>query len=237
MYGNKKNLTALLIALSTYTLLPSGRDTNTCSNVVAGTNQNVRGQEANCTTGASEGGGIAESLLGVNAFKDKVSWRLKNPQKLDLGKITANKDFTLQYPTVGRMKQVIFTPTEGNAANKKVEMLLVSFSIYNMDKNLILPESSTVARENLNNQLMALKNAQSPFANLIKIYRKIGTERQWEERAELFTKSNPESKAMDTQWTIMPDGKVKADEKLFQTDVNGVTTEYPGEVFDLTAME
>jgi len=236
MFNHKKLLTALAL-FSTYSLVPSGRDTTTCSNVIAGTNQNVKGQTTNCTGGADEGGGLGD-IMGLNAFKDKVSWTIKRgTPKQNLGKITADKDFELQYPAVGKMKQVSFTPTEGNMANTNVDILFVSFSIYNTDKNLVLPNEDTAAKKNLTDQLAALKKAQSPFANLIKIYRKMGTERQWEERAELYTKTNPESDKMTTKWTLMPNGMVKAADKLYQTDINGITTEYPGDTFDLTMIE
>lgn len=234
---NKNKMIALLAAFSVCGLTPSGRDTTTCSNVVAGTNQNVRGQTTNCTGGADEGGSLGD-LVGFNAFKDKVSWAVKRgTPKHDLGKLTENKKFEIQYPAVGKMKIVSFIPNTGNAANKKVDILLVSFSIYNKEKNLVLPDASTSAKENLEKQLAALKEAQSPFNNLIKVYRKIGSEKQWEERAELFTKEDPNSSSMKTNWTIMPNGMLQATEKLYSTDINGVTTEYDASAIDLTAME
>lgn len=235
---NKNKLMPLLAALfSTFSLVPSGRDTTTCSNVVAGTNQNVRGQTTNCTGGADEGGSLGD-VLGFNAFKDKVNWSIKRgTPKQDLGKLTENKEFELQYPAIGKMKVVSFMPTEGNAANKKVEILLVSFSIYNKEKNTLFPDSSTSAKENLEKQLAALKEAKSPFSNLIKVYRKIGSEKQWEERAELFTKEDPNAANMKTMWTIMPNGMLQAGEKLYRTDINGVTSEYDASAIDLTSME
>jgi hypothetical protein len=42
---------------------------------------------------------------------------------------------------------------------------------------------------------------------------------------------------MAVTWILMPNGMVKADEPLYQTDVNGKTTEYPGNTFDLTMMD
>jgi hypothetical protein len=235
MLNNKKLLTVLAV-LFTCSLVPSGRDTTTCSNVVAGTNQNVKGQTTNCTGGADEGGSLTD-LVGLNAFKDKVSWNAPRASKA-LGKITKDTNFELKYPAVGKMKVISFIPTEGVRASQKIEILFVSFSIYNQKDNLALPsKDDPTAQANLNKQLTALKDSQSSFANLIKVYRKIGAERQWEERAEIYTKENPAADKMDIMWTIMPNGMVQAVDKLYQTDINGKTTEYPGDTFDLTAME
>ncbi|RTL07459.1 hypothetical protein EKK58_01775 [Candidatus Dependentiae bacterium] len=232
---NKNKIIALLGIFSTCSLVPSGRDTMTCSNVVAGTNQNVRGQETNCT-GGDDQDGLLEGML--NSFKDKVNWTIKRgTPKKDLGKITENQSVEIKYPAISKMNIVSFTPTEGNAKNKKVELLFVAFSIYDQKKNMAFPDENSSAKANLEKQLAALKDAKSPFNNLIKIYRKIGTEKQWEERAEVYSKESPDSETMITNWIIMPNGMAKSAEKLFRTDVNGVTTEYDASAIDLTSME
>lgn len=237
MYNKNKIMALFAAVFSVCGLTPSGRDTTTCSNVVAGTNQNVKGQTTNCTGGADEGGSLGD-LVGFNAFKDKVSWSIKRgTPKQDLGKLTENKELKVEYPAVGKMKVISFTPTSGRVSNKKVEILLVSFSIYNQKQNATLPDSSTSAKENLDKQLAALKEAQSPFNNIIKVYRKIGSEKQWEERAELFTKQDPASTEMSTTWTIMPNGMLQSTETLYRTDADGKRTEYDASSIDLTSME
>jgi hypothetical protein len=204
-----------------------------CGNMVAGTNQNVRGQDANCESSSVGGGGVAEEMKELfNSFKDRVSWDLKKAKfsTVNLGKISEDKDFTVEYPAVGSMKDITFMPTSSarkNVNNKTVHLLLVPFAI-DKDNTITVPDA-------VQKEIDMLRKNKSPFKVMMKIYRKIGTERQWEERGQIYLNTLEISK-VNLKLTIMPNGELKSTEKLYETGADGVTIEYPADTFDFTAI-
>lgn len=212
-----------------------------CGTVVTGQNVNAKDNTVSCgiTTGAKEQEGpLSEAIDFLNSVKDKVSWKIqRNTPKQDLGKITENKTVTVTYPAAGKMNMVSFYPTSGKGKNKKVELLFVSYDIYNQKNNIAFPEDDKAAKENLEKELRILKEAKSPYNYTVKIYRKIGNEKQYMEIAGLYSKESPDRSPLNTSWTIMPDGKVLPSEQLFITDADGITTKLNLEPIDLTAME
>lgn len=212
-----------------------------CGTVVTGQNVNAKDNTVSCgiTTGAKEQEGpLSDAIDFLNSVKDKVSWKIQSKTpKQDLGKLTENKSVTITYPATGKMSILSFNPTSGNAKNKKVELLFVSFAIYEQQNNLAFPEKDTQEQQNLEKELNTLKKANSPYNYLVKIYRKIGSEKQYTEIAGLYSKESPDKSPLNKNWIIMPDGKVKSKEQLFQTDADGVTTQLDSSPIDLTSMD
>lgn len=224
-YYGLLSLTCLLNANMAYS---SGRDTNICSNIIAGNQVQGSDQSANCGS-ASDGGLLESAREAFNSFKDRVDWKMENYESTELGKINDPHKISLRYPSVGKMKHFSFIPTEGDMKNKKIELLFVSFSIHGKTNNITVPEP-------VKNQLAQLKKNKSPFKNMVKVYRKLEGESQWLEFGELYTSTNPDAKKLEVSFMILPNGIAEASEKLYRTDIDGNTTEYESNRFDLSVL-
>ena len=211
------------------TTMPSGRDSNVCSNIIAGNQVQGSNQNASCHGGDSEGGLLESAIDMLNSYKDRVDWKMTDYETKDLGRVTSAQKVTIKYPAVGKMKHFSFQPTEGTMQDKKIELLLVSFSIHGKTNNITIPEA-------VQKQLTLLKTNKSPFRNLVKVYRKLEGETQWVEFAELYARTNPEVKKLEVTFTLFPDGSAEATEKLYRTDAEDVTTEYESNRIDLTVL-
>lgn len=221
-------LLSLTCLLKTHITYSSGRDTNVCSNIIAGNQVQGSDQSANC--GSASDGGLLESAKDLlNSFKDRVDWTMQNYESTELGAINNPHKINVRYPSVGKMRHFSFIPTEGNMKNKKIELLFVSFSIHGKTNNITVPEA-------VKNQLAQLKTNKSPFKNIVKVYRKLEGESQWLEFGELYTSTNPDAKKLEVSFNILPNGTAEASEKLYRTDIDGNTMEYESNKFDLSVL-
>lgn len=185
----------------------SGRDTVTCSNVVAGANQNVKNQTTNC-------GPVQTEKKSINAAGDKVSWTNLEKAKKNIEKwgiIAKEEQHTLKFPKSGEKKIISLTPTQGAYKNKAVELLLVSF-----DKRTEIDES--ILPEGIQDQLARLRD-DTQFNTMIKIYRKTEKEIAYTELYEIFSQEHPHK--LEVKIAITPNGIIKTEQKITETDVDG----------------
>jgi hypothetical protein len=196
------------IAYHTY-VYSSGRDTVTCSNVVAGSNQNVRSQETNC-------GPVETEKSAFNAAGDKADWgnvstTRKNAEKW--GKISKNESHTLRFPKAGEKRMISLSLTDGMLKNKDVELLIISF-----DKRIAInhPEAPDAVQK----QFEKLRNS-TQFNSMIKIYKKTSTESLWTDLYEIFSEEYPNSKKLDVKVSVSPAGIIKTEQTIKETDTDG----------------
>lgn len=185
----------------------SGRDTVTCSNVVAGSNQNVKGQTTNC-------GPVQTEKEIFNAAGDKVNWSNLEKAKKNAEKwgIVAKKEHhTLKFPKSGEKKIIFLTPTQGAYKDKPVELLLVSF-----DKRTEIDES--ILPQTIQSQLARLRE-DTQFNSMIKIYRKTEKEPFFTELYEIFSQEHPHK--LEIKISVMPNGIIKTEQQFKETDVDG----------------
>lgn len=218
-----------ILACIVQTTIPSGRDSNVCSNIIAGNQVQGSNQNASCHGGDSEGGLLESAIDMLNSYKDRVDWKMTDYETKNLGRIKKAQKVTIKYPAVGKMKHFSFQPTEGTMQDKKIELLFVSFSIHGKTNGITIPEA-------VQKQLQTLKKNKSPFKNVVKVYRKLEGETQWIEFAELYARTNPDAKKLEVTFTVLPDGSAEATEKLYRTDAEDVTTEYESNRIDLTVL-
>jgi hypothetical protein len=183
----------------------------TCGNMVAGSNQNVRDQDVNC-------GSVKTSSSGksFNAAGDKVNWgdtskEQKNVEKW--GTVSSTKSYTLNFPTAGEKHFITLTPTKGRLSNKEVHILLVSFdkrSEKTPDKMTNVPASVVTQFEEL--------RANTEFNSMVKIYRKTATETNWTELYELFSNDYPNSRNLRIKVSVLPEGIIKTEQSVEFTD-------------------
>ncbi|RTL07457.1 hypothetical protein EKK58_01765 [Candidatus Dependentiae bacterium] len=218
-------ITLLIIGSGAYQhyIYSSGRDTVTCSNIVMGTNQNVRGQETNC-------GPVQTEKEVFNAAGDKVSWAnldksRKNTEKW--GVIAKTEQHTLKFPKSGEKKIISLTPTQGAYKDRPVEILIVSF-----DKRTEIDESNLP--QSVKDQLARLQE-DTQFNSVIKIYRKTNTEKKYTEVYEIFSQEYPHK--LEIKISITPNGLIKTEQTIKETDVDGNKIEIQPFEIDLASFE
>lgn len=221
-----KAIIASIIALAGYHayVYSSGRDTVTCSNVVAGSNQNVKGQQTNC-------GPVQTEKESFNAAGDKTTWNdtakaKKGAEKW--GVIAKKESHTLKFPKAGEKKIISLTPTQGAYQNRSLDILLVSFDKRASNNNI------SSAPQAVQDQFARLSE-DVQFNSMIKIYRKTEKESLWTELYEIFSEEYPQK--LEIKVSVFPDGIIKTEQTISETDGDGNRTDIKPFEIDLATFE
>jgi hypothetical protein len=196
MVNKKSTLLMLSVSLLVSSQLYSaaGEDINTTTQTCGvGNLMNMEGDISCNFTGT-----VKNSSL--NAVGDLVSWPAADSvSETAVGKLsrsTTNKKVMM--PGHGKMVRLSMTPTTGDLANEKIEVLFVGF-----DLNKPLPSG---APSNIASELRAAKDLL-PWANsAIKVYRRIAPERQWTEIAMTESSASDPSSLEPASISFKTDG-------------------------------
>jgi hypothetical protein len=204
----------------------SGRDTVTCSNVVMGSNQNVKGQTTNC-------GPVEAEKSSFNAAGDKADWgdlsAIRKAMHKDdkWGIVAKTEHHTLKFPKAGEKKIISLMPTDGRLKTKDVEILLVSF-----DKRTA--QNHPEAPADIQAQFERVRES-TQFNSMIKIYRKTGKEPLWTELYEIF--SDEYSQKLEIKVSVSPAGIIKTEKTIKETDADGMKHDIQPFEIDLAGFE
>lgn len=218
---------------STVLIDASGRDSNVCTNMIAGNQVQGKGQTASCTGGGGKGAtSIATPDKAANAAGDKVFWNINYSQVKNeqWGSIKNTEHKVLKFPKSGEKKLITLTPTEGKMKNKSIDVLIVPFDKRAKNQYGEYPD-------NLAEQLQKL-DENTQYNTIIKFYRKNATETNWTELYELFSDEKSDSRKLHFKVAISPDGILTGEQKMILTnEETGAKQEVMSFSIDLTAFE
>jgi len=199
---------ALTVALVNITLAIG--DINVCTNICAGSNVSCKNQALNCgSSHQEEGGGLSDLLNSAVDINDRFyDWgSLSKVRTEDLGVVKGDMiNFSTQFPATGQKKIIVFTPTTGKLARKKVKLLFVSFDL----RSNRLP---TKTPDKLSEELKSFKEENKKndiqYASSVHIFGQIeGDRKTWFDTGSINLSVNPDDNDLNVSMQAMPDGEV-----------------------------
>ncbi len=215
----KKYIIVIAAANITSALLPTTG--NICTNLEAYAKDAIVKQKMKCTgTGAGMGGpGLLNAVGDRVEFKDLMGAAPAGVPTKNLGNITTDMSVALQFPYLGARMIYSLTPSAGMFAGQEIKVLVTSYSLQTpppATTPMIIRKRIGMLTTNKKQGKPELQNVNS----VVKIFRRIGTEKLWFEIAELLFPSNNPGDLSKESMLIHPDATGSIPSLTLEFDLN-----------------
>jgi hypothetical protein len=221
-FSMKKYIVVIAAASITSGLLPTTG--SICTNLNAYAKDAIVKQKMKCE---GTGAGVSGPSIGrgLNAVGDRVEFTdLKGaapagvPVK-NLGDITTDTSVALQFPYLGARMIYTLIPTEGMFAGQEMKALVTSYSLQTpppATTPMIIRKRIGMLTTNKKKGKPELQNVNS----VVKIFRRVGTEKLWFEIAELLLPGKNPGDLSKESMIIHPDATGSMPSLTLEFDLN-----------------